>query len=239
MVPGPSRDAGVPSFPRCRSSPRRVPPPLARSVWERLRAARAREVWPGSRRGRAPPFEGRASRFRSRVSRPPSPLPLLRLPHPGGARSGAGPRDAAVSLGCRCELSLGSGWRGEARGDERSRGARGSGPDAGPDVPAGRTVRARACGGRGRLGSGRPPPAPPPLLLRARVAARPPLLTGLPARVPRLGVVLVATVPSLPSRRGPASPLSSPPPRRAHTRHARFSVSFLRNRDLRSDVATR
>lgn len=180
-----------------------VPPrdAVRRSVWERLRAARAREVWPGSRRGR----ERRGSDPASPA--PLSPLPLLRPPHPGGARSGAGPRDAAVSFGCRCEPSLverlaGRGpWR-RRRGEAREGRARGR-----PRCP-GRAGRARArgvAGGRCGAGGGRRP-LPRPPFSSARAAARPPLLTGcrhvFPTSVP-------SSPPSPPSRAGGAPLLLS------------------------------
>lgn len=101
------------------------------------------------------------------------------------------------------------------------------GPDAGPDVPAGRTV-----------------------VLRGGPSAS---NNGLPARVPqpRLRAVVFATAPSLPSRRGPDA-LSrlrlragrQASPWLAHARkHARGARTLARSlssaRDLRSDVATR
>lgn len=234
--------ACLPSMPFLPASRPAARPPAP--VRERLRAARAREVWPGSRRGRAP------RRGERRGSDPASPALRLRSlsfasPHPGGARSGAGPRDAAVSLGCRCELSLGSGRRA-GRGPRRRAGkAREGRARRRPRCP-GRAdrERARACVWGSREVRERAPaarPAPPFSSARARAAARPPLLTGCRHVFPLLGA-LVATVPSLPSRRGPAPPLSSPPPRRAHARQRARTLLFfssLRNLDLRSDVATR
>lgn len=128
-----------------RPPPRRGAVPLFPLLRERRRAARAREGWPGPRRGRASVVASDAGR--SRVSLPPSPSP-------GGARSGVGPRDAAVSVR-RCERSLGVGEACGGRGNRPRRR-----PPCVPRNPGFAGPRPRVVGGlRSVTASSSSPPA--------------------------------------------------------------------------------
>lgn len=165
---GPGALAGRrPPFPRSRSSsggaPRRAPSgsvfePHAPARFGRARAAAARVALPIPR---LPPSLSSASR----TPGAPAPAPARgtpRCPRPADASS---PWGAAVAV----------------RRRRRRRRVK-VGPDAGPDVPAGRTV------------------------LRGGPSAS---NNGLPARVPPAPCAVFATVPSLPSGGGPVA-LSRP-----------------------------
>lgn len=150
-----------------------------------------------------PRTEGLASRFRSRVSLP-SPPPSAPRGRP--LRRGPAGRRGVLRPPMRALL-------GERLAGRRGRGCRRVkvGPDAGPDVPAGRTV------------------------LRGGPSAS---NNGLPARVPPSRGSAPSSPPPPPSRaEGPRRPLSSPPPRRAaglaSSAHAPHSTSPLSRPQIR------